>query len=725
MASEASDRPSRSDEKLDRQASWFSVLSLSSWWLLSVSGLLAGLTAAAYSNTLDVPFIFDDIPNIKYNELIFRYREFTFDSFKRFWISRFPHGRPVSLFTFALNYCFGRHDTTGYHVVNLLIHVLTGIGVFCFTRFLLCKSPVLTVGDRDEREELHRASLIAGMTALFWTLHPVQTQSVTYIVQRMTSLAGLFYFWGLYFYLRRMHAANQFRKWGFFVLVVLFFFLGIGSKEIAATFPVAIWLLHWLFFPDDGLFGDRSWIHLTGIVLFFGAVAAYFLMGKGGVSEVFGKLYRTSDFSYRHWSTPERLMTEARVVVRYLWIILLPFPSMLSLERNPEVSTGLLSPFTTLTSVLFIVALLYFAWRYRRRYPVISFSILWFGLHLMITSTVLPLELMYDHRLYLPLFGPVFLIVYKAFHLLRLSTAKWIGIGLTVSVLLGGSTYARNQDWSSWISIYQDATQKVPGDPRAHGNLASGYNMRAEELLKKRKPDEAYSLLLKAKQHFKRAQAIAKNQNRPKHLEQFEGGLLNSRIMLAMADLDRGNVDRAFAKIASGSDSRTSKNGSGSTGLELVQVRASIARGAFFQAIKRLFLVIQHSPGAFESYNLLVAVYLEKDQPSIASAILDVSPKPESVAQHVRHQLMKGKLYMRKNQQEASLNALERALSMGEEEGEEVSSKRQADVHIALARYYDTFTENAKLRNEHARKALLLNSELDAKDIREWAAGNE
>ncbi len=694
-------------------------------WSAIVPCLLALLTFTAYSNTLHVPFILDDLPNIKHNELVFRFDEFTFQNIKRFWISRFERGRPVALFTFALNFCFGRLDPTGYHLVNVAIHLLSGAGVFFFTRLLLIRSPVLLSWTPGDEQVGPVANLIASCTALIWTLHPVQTASVTYIVQRMTSLAGMFYFWGLYLYLKRMFSTSPSGKAVFFLLVVLFFFLGVGSKEIVATFPLAIWLVNWLFFPNHQLLGDNKSLHLLGILLFVALLGGFFLMDRGGIVDIFNKLFRGSAYPYRHWSTGERLLTESRVVVRYLFILLLPFPFMLNLERNPQVSTGLFSPPSTVACLLLILLLIWLAFRYRRSRVVVSFGIFWFGLHLLITSTIVPLELMFDHRLYLPSFGVVFPLVYGAVTYIRIPYWYQMGLGILISLLLGTSTYMRNQDWSSWISIYRDATNKAPEKPRAQGNLAAGYIRKAKKLLQSGKLDRAHDLLIRARDRFEKAHRLVKKTNRPNE-PTYEQGITESTALLAMVELERGQVAAAldYVRTIDSKGENTTSEGS------MHIARGQIHQGHYFVAIKHILSGLGKNPDAFTPYQMLALAYLEKGRSKVARDILTRAPPPENRTEKLMKNTLLGNCFINSGNRRKANRFLTAARRIAGKrtngDDAEIDTKARADMHAALARYHHEFTGKIQKRRKHARASLELVEAIEEEEkLRSWAEEHE
>jgi hypothetical protein len=174
-----------------------------------------------YSNTLDVPFHFDDESNIVENPNIrltgFSLKDITGACFK----SVCPN-RPVANLSFALNYYFHKYDVTGYHVINIVIHIITGILLYFFIKTTLC-IPSL-------RSRYKSPTSIALFAALIWLVHPVQTQSVTYIVQRMNSMAAMFYILSFLLYAKALLVKDKDRTWPLFAGCVLAGSLALGSK---------------------------------------------------------------------------------------------------------------------------------------------------------------------------------------------------------------------------------------------------------------------------------------------------------------------------------------------------------------------------------------------------------------------------------------------------------------------------------------------------------------
>lgn len=205
------------------------------------------LGAVVYSNTLNVPFIFDDTKNIKNPAL--RIEQGSVDEMVAALSEGTLSTRPVTNLSFALNYFIGGYRVQGYHLVNIAIHLLSGVFLYFFIRATL-RLPV-------NKSKYGSFSAIPLLATLLWVAHPLATQSVTYVVQRMNSMAAMFYILSLLFYItarNRQVAATG--RWPDRSSLLLFFLavfsgvLAIGSKEIAVTLPLLIFVYEWFFFQD-------------------------------------------------------------------------------------------------------------------------------------------------------------------------------------------------------------------------------------------------------------------------------------------------------------------------------------------------------------------------------------------------------------------------------------------------------------------------------------------
>ena len=417
---------------------------------LGLIGLLL-LLCLIYSNTLSSPFVFDD-SRITINTDLHRAGPALWDQV-RAGFATLPKTRPVANLTLLLNYHLHGLQVTGYHLVNILIHLMTTVVLYLFVRTLLDLP-----GQENGEGEAGRGWL-ALATAAIWAVNPLQSQSITYIIQRMNSLAALFMLLSLFLYCRARLTTARPRKGLLFTLSALAGLLALGSKEIAATLPLLLILLEWYFFQDRSLTWLKKrlgWI-LTGIALLVGVT--FLFLGPSPLEAIL------AGYGERDFTMTERLLTESRVVLYYLGLFLLPLPSRLNLDHDFTLSLSLVEPITTLISLVVIAGLLGLAVRSARRRPLLSFCILWYFINLGIESTFIGLEILFEHRLYLPSMLLVLLLLTFLFRVVIKPHFRLLAVCLVVA-LFSFWTYERNKAWQSELSLWQDCAAKSPAKAR-------------------------------------------------------------------------------------------------------------------------------------------------------------------------------------------------------------------------------------------------------------------
>jgi tetratricopeptide (TPR) repeat protein len=423
--------------------------------------VICAVGGIAYANSFGVPFVFDDWNNIVDNPFI-RWAQADWASL-RFTLVNSPLSRPVAYASFALNYWLGGYEPPGYHALSLAIHLGNAMLVYALARVTLARVAVLP-GQAGPAPSRAAAPWLALFAALVFVAHPIQTQSVTYVVQRMNLLCAFFYLASLLCFVRGRLAVSGLGRIAAFAGCAACGLLALGSKENAATLPIALWLYDWFFLRDlRDLRGDRALFWLVGIV----ALGAGVFFGRGG--------FELLDHGVRDFSLGERLLTQPRVIWLYLSLIALPLPGRLNLAHDVAVSRGLFDPPATALALLGIVLLLALGAWLARRHRLASFATLWFLLQLAIESSVFPLELVFEHRTYLPLVAPCIALALPLSAVARgwpLPTAA--AAGLLVAAL-GTGTWLRNQTWQSEVGLWADAVAKSPELPRAHINLGVAY----------------------------------------------------------------------------------------------------------------------------------------------------------------------------------------------------------------------------------------------------------
>jgi tetratricopeptide (TPR) repeat protein len=423
--------------------------------------ILAGL--AVYSNTLDVPFYFDDLNNISQNPAI-HLKELNPENLYKAAFKSHISTRPVANISLALNYYFHGLTPAGYHIVNGIIHLLCGIAVFYLIRATLT-SPAYSPA-------VSRPALAALYCAMLWLIHPLHTQSVTYIIQRMNSLSSLLYLWALLLFIKGLSMAVGRRKFWLFAAALLFWVLAIGTKEIAVTLPFFAFLYYWYFYADlDRDFLRRGTIFLS-ISLALILLLALVYLGDSPLEKIL------AGFDGRDFTLGERLLTQPRVIVHYLSLIVVPLPHRLQLDYDFTLSTSLFSPASTLPAMLFVLGLLAVAIIIAPRYRLLSFSILWFLGNLALESSFLPLEIIYEHRTYLPM---VFFFSVPSIYLASTQRVKnGAVLALALVLVLSYWSHQRNEVWRDPVVFWRQNIARASAKARPYSELGMVYANRGD-----------------------------------------------------------------------------------------------------------------------------------------------------------------------------------------------------------------------------------------------------
>ncbi|MDY6905811.1 MAG: tetratricopeptide repeat protein [Thermodesulfobacteriota bacterium] len=430
----------------------------SHWQTLAVLAVMIALIILIYANALDAPFVFDDMPNIVDNPHL---RLTAFTPERLTGAIKGPSGnRPFAFFSFALNYFFHGYTVNGYRLVNLIIHLITGMLVFLTAR------QTLYLTGTDNR-------FIPVFAAVLWLSSPIHTQSVTYIVQRMTAMATMFYLLAMFLYIKTRLVQRDFPEKK--TIPILLFtgcavagILGLGSKEIAATLPLFLLLYEWFFFQNlNGQWMKQRllWICIACVAIV--AIAAIYL-GTSPIEKILG-MYDKQDFTMG-----QRLLTQPGVVLYYLSLLLFPHPGRLNLDYDFPVSTLVNHPLTTALTILAIAGLLMGAISLAKKHRLLSFAILWFLGTLVVESSFLGLALVFEHRIYLP---SVFVLIALTAALLTPSHSRRVGIALlcTATVVSCFWTYQRNRIWTDSISLWKDCIAKAPDNGRPYNGLGGAF----------------------------------------------------------------------------------------------------------------------------------------------------------------------------------------------------------------------------------------------------------
>ncbi|OGF59946.1 MAG: hypothetical protein A2Y62_07830 [Candidatus Fischerbacteria bacterium RBG_13_37_8] len=418
--------------------------------LFSIIGFLI------YSNTFSVPFILDDYRNITENDAIKRNEVFSDINVHRY----------IGNITFALNYKMNGFNPAGYHFINILIHIINAVLVYIVVRKIM-----VLIAKKGEGRDI---SLFALITALLFLVHPIQTQAVTYIVQRYTSLAAMFSLIAILAYIKfRTAPSRQYLYYGISLASTL---LAIKSKENTATLPLMIAAIELIFFKYKLPSIAKKMILLLPFFIVLAAIPLSFMNFDAqdrSMSEVLREFQETS-YETKLITRTQYLLTEFRVIITYLRMLVLPYHQ--SLHHLYPVSYSLFET-GTFFSFLFIVAIIVGALLTAKNHFDIAFGALWFFLFLLVESSVIPIQdVIFEHRLYLPSIGFFTACVGGLFYLMNRCNRKVIiiliiGVVITFSVL----TYMRNMTWKDEVTIWKDVAKKYPGNVVAHASIGAAY----------------------------------------------------------------------------------------------------------------------------------------------------------------------------------------------------------------------------------------------------------
>ena len=415
------------------------------WPAIAALPIALAITLAVYARGLHAPFAFDDVVFADSSIV-----HVTSLQELRALIAMSGVPRKLTMVTFALNFWVDGLRPLGYHLVNASLHAVAAWLLFLLMQRLLSRAA-------DDWWRAH-ATGISTLGVLVWMLHPVQTQAVVYTWQRATTLCVVCYLGALICYVEgRTRARGRWRWW--FAGAVLAA-AALAAKEIAATLPAAIWLIERQFLS----LRRRSppWLLLAAAAALVAIALDY--LGPRFISMI------DADFARRGFTPLERLLTESRVVMRYISLLAFPHPARLMVDYDVPLSRSLWAPPSTALAVSAIVVLLGLAAWWWRRVPLASVAVLWFLGHLVIESTIIPLDLAYEHRLYLPSTVP---LVLGAGLLWRAFGTTWAGktaIGLLCGLLAVWSA-VRVEAWRDPVRLWADNAAKTPLKARVQGQL--------------------------------------------------------------------------------------------------------------------------------------------------------------------------------------------------------------------------------------------------------------
>jgi len=424
-----------------------------------------------YSNTLDFNFILDDhtivrSPAVHDLKNVFKHKDNPAMN-ERFFLYL---SRPVAMMSFVLNYKIHGFDVAGYHVFNLLIHIVTALLVYTFAALTLKTEVFIGTGLSAKRH------LIAFFTSLLFVAHPIQTQAVTYISQRFASLATLFYMLSLVLYILFRLSFNQretssvsAKGIAYYAATIVTAIIAYKTKETAYTIPFACLLCEVTFFRSNRkrhlLLLIPVFLSLLVFPLTILLVKTYSIIDAGSQYAQMRAIGMNQDMPRLHY-----LFTEFVVLVRYLGLLLLPVNQ--TIYHDYTIYKSFFDLPVLLSFAFFAVPVAFTAARLIRNpeethYRIIVFGILWYLLTMSIESSVIPLYPIYEHRLYLPTAGIFFSVVttimlflYRFKSKSRIVQSAVAAIIIAIISVYAVAAYKRNEVYSSDRAFWEDVKSK-------------------------------------------------------------------------------------------------------------------------------------------------------------------------------------------------------------------------------------------------------------------------
>ncbi|MCB1864895.1 MAG: hypothetical protein KDG50_05655 [Chromatiales bacterium] len=429
-------------------------------------------TALLYARGLPGGWIFDDIANIRDNPRIEIEQVGPAELAQAANSSPVggPYTRAIAFASFALNHAWLGGEPIHFKLVNIAIHLVNGLLVF----WMLHLAAGLYLQRRNIAMDPVRLELAIGAIAAIWLVAPINLTSVLYAVQRMTSLSALFTLAAIIVYLnlrRRQFAGHRPRWLRVLPSMAAWLALGYYSKENAALLPLLLLVIEWILlgFHTAERRERRRLIGFFVVALAVPMVTAlaWFLADPSTLLR---------QFNGRGFTLIERLLTEARALWMYVGMIVVPQPDTFTLFHDDfGVSRGLRDPWTTLPALTALALAVAGVFALRRRAPMLAFGIAWFLAGHAMESTVLPLELVHEHRNYLPGIGVIALLVWPLLTQARAGipalVARWLVFGWFVGSVF--VTAVRADDWAIPERLFVSQALAHPDSPRSNFQAAT------------------------------------------------------------------------------------------------------------------------------------------------------------------------------------------------------------------------------------------------------------
>lgn len=350
---------------------------------------LLGLLLICYWNSFNASWQYDDYPNILHNDRV-KATQLDVDQLRLSLNAGQPHqiiARPLAYLTFAINFRIGEEDVFGYHLVNFIIHWISSVFLFLWVQGTLTL-PIFRGSYND------KATLIAWIAASFWACHPIQVTAVTYIVQRMTSMEGMFYVMAMFGYMVGRRAEKGKKRY-----IIAYAFCAVSTVGALLTKENAILLVYSLLLYDLFFF-QKMELRSVGKTALIGLIMTMFLCALSLLYLDPQHLFKP--YENRPFTMPERLMTQPRVLLLYLSLIALPMTMRMSILHDVAISHSLIDPWATFPALVGVSGTIVLLCVLSRKYRLLAYGGFFFFLNHAVESSFLNLELVYEHRNYVP-----------------------------------------------------------------------------------------------------------------------------------------------------------------------------------------------------------------------------------------------------------------------------------------------------------------------------------
>jgi hypothetical protein len=424
--------------------------------------VIAAVTALAYYPGMSAGFYFDDKSNLLWVKAL-QWDQFSWSAVSNVLRDAHVTSRPIANISMALNHLGSGLDPAPYHWTNLAIHVAVGFALFW----------VISLFQRHHGGGPMDQNVALLAVALF-LVHPLNIQATTYVVQRMTSLAALFILLGLGSYINARYRSGTGSRRAWLITTGICLLFSVGNKEIGFLL-IPLLLLYEICYHRAALIGVYSrTVARVGKPLLGLGFSLLLLSSIWLVWVLTGDAaYWTGEMPGRTFSAIERVLTQGRAQFFYLSLLVWPAPSRLNLDHAFTVSRTLVEPVTTLLALVLIVVIIVIAIRSVRTTPNLAFPVLAYFLLHSIEAGPFNLELVFEHRMYLPMTMIALLISLNVRSLSARHTVSTYAALLAIGMLLSVFTYQRNVVWGDEISFHRDVAQKSPSKFRPQYNLGT------------------------------------------------------------------------------------------------------------------------------------------------------------------------------------------------------------------------------------------------------------